>query len=243
MLNALLRLLGTSFKGPSRSRASHSHRDGFAQHPRHRNASAASGNQTYPLFELGQILRCDTDFTSSADELEAEKLDAVRLGDATLLLVHHQLQFPRQKPLDRNEHAASAAVRLDVDLNVIGISCKPQAASRYTEGSRTMLKYLLENGADANVTYAPEGWIAIIMAANNGQEGNVRLLVKHGARLDSKDWLGQTSLEMARQRLAEFKDPNFNYPHGELSDPAVRQDAIDQWKRMVDLLTDLEDGT
>ena len=114
--------------------------------------------------------------------------------------------------------------------------------SRYTEGSRNMLEYLLENGADPNVVYESEGWVPLNMAANNGQEENVRLLVKHGARLDSKDRLGQTSLEMAKERVAQFKDPNFNYPHGELSDPKVRQDAIERWEKMVKLLTELAEG-
>lgn len=114
--------------------------------------------------------------------------------------------------------------------------------SRYTQGSRDMLKYLLENGADPNVVYEPEGWVPLNMAANNGQEENVRLLVQHGAKFDSKDRQGQTALEMAKERVAEFRNPEFNYPHGELSDPKVRKDAIKRWERMVDLLTELEEG-
>ena len=106
-----------------------------------------------------------------------------------------------------------------------------------------MLKYLLENGADPNVTYEPEGWVALNMAANNGQEEMIQLLVQHGAKLDSKDRSDLTSLEMAKRRLAQFKDPSLNLPHGELSDPTVRQSAIDKWERMVKLLTQLEDGT
>ena len=99
----------------------------FAQHPGHRNAPAASGNLTHALFEFGQVLRGDADLAPPTDELEAEELDAVRLGDATLLLVHYQLQLPRQKPFDRSEHAAGTAVRLDVDLKVVGVSCETQA--------------------------------------------------------------------------------------------------------------------
>ena len=78
----------------------------------------------HSLFELDQVLRGDADFTSLADELEAEKLDAISLGDATLLPVYDQLQFPRQKPFNRSKHAASTAVRLDVDLKVIGVACE-----------------------------------------------------------------------------------------------------------------------
>ena len=115
--------------------------------------------------------------------------------------------------------------------------------SRYTPSSEAMLKYLLENGADPNVRYAPEGWVALNMAVNNGMENKARLLVKYGADLGSKDRLGQTSLELAEQRVAEFKNPDFNYPHGELNDPKIRQDAIDRWESMVKLLTELVDGT
>ena len=37
--------------------------------------------------------------------------------------------------------------------------------SRFTPGSRDMLRYLLENGADPNVVYESEGWVPLNMAA------------------------------------------------------------------------------
>ena len=86
----------------------------FAQHPLHRDAATASSNGTRSLFELRQVLCGDADLASPTDELEAEELDSVRFGDATLPLVHDQLQLPRQKPFHRSEHAASTAARLDV---------------------------------------------------------------------------------------------------------------------------------
>lgn len=115
--------------------------------------------------------------------------------------------------------------------------------SRFTEGSRDMLRYLLANGADPNVVYEPEGWVPLNMAANNGSEEYVRILARYGARLDSKDRFGQTPLEAAKKQVAKFRDPNFDYPHGELSDPKVREDFIEREERMVKLLTELEAGS
>lgn len=112
--------------------------------------------------------------------------------------------------------------------------------SRYSRNSEAMLKFLLEKGADPNITYKPQRWIALNMAVNNGQEDNVRLLVQHGAKLNSKDGTGQTPLELATERLARFKDPRFKDPHEKSMDPKVRQQAVDKWERMVRLLKELE---
>lgn len=158
---------------------------------------------------------------------------------------------------DSNRHTAAACAILDNQPEIAkylieaGYPVNPRSdsefplimacLSRYSEESQTMLKYLLDKGADPNVTYKPAGWIPLNMAVNNGQEENVKLLAQYGAKLDSKDETGQTSLEMAKQRLALFKNPRFDLPHGEFSDPLVRQQAVDAWDRMVRLLVELEE--
>ncbi len=112
--------------------------------------------------------------------------------------------------------------------------------SRFTEGSRSMLKYLLDHGADPNVSY--QNLTALNLATSSGQEQRVKLLVDYGAKLDARDGRGQTSLEIAEERLDQFKDPTFDLPHNELQDPKVRQAAIDEWERMVRLLIELDQG-
>jgi len=111
--------------------------------------------------------------------------------------------------------------------------------SRYTSDSFEMLKYLLETGANPNIRYEPEDWVPLNMAVNNGMKDKVNLLVKYGANLDSKDRFGLTSLELAEQRVANYKDPNFDYPGGELRDPKVRQAGLERWEGMVKLLKEL----
>ena len=108
--------------------------------------------------------------------------------------------------------------------------------SRYTPGSQTLMKYLIDHGANVNVLYEPEGWLPLNLAVNNGMEDKVRLLVKSGASLSAEDRSGLTPLELAKQRVEQYKDPNYNLPHRELNDPKVRQDAIDGWERMVKLI-------
>jgi ankyrin repeat protein len=133
------------------------------------------------------------------------------------------------------EHGYPVNPRTGADVPLI-LDC----TSRFTPASDAMLQYLLQHGADPNVLYTPEHWRALDLAVNNGMENKVRLLVQHGADLHATNASGQTPLQLARDRLAQFRDPTFNFPHGELSDPKVRSAAIDRWRHMVTLLEQLD---
>ncbi len=109
-----------------------------------------------------------------------------------------------------------------------------------TPESDWLLEYLVAHGADVNVRYVKEGWTPLGMAVNNGMESKVRILAEAGADLNSKDRTGLTPMEMAKERLARFKNPRYNLPHGELSDPRKRQEAVARWQHMVDLLAKLQ---
>jgi len=108
--------------------------------------------------------------------------------------------------------------------------------SNYTETSNELLEELLKRGADPNVSYAKEGWRALPMAVNNGQVEKIRLLAKYGADPALTESRGESALSIATGRLAEMRDPNYNLPHGELSDPAVRQREIDHWEKVLKTL-------
>ena len=108
--------------------------------------------------------------------------------------------------------------------------------SRYTETSNELLEELLKRGADPNVSYAKDGWRALPMAVNNGQVEKIRLLAKYGADPGLMDGRGESALGIANGRLKMMRDPNYNCPHGELSDPAVRQREIDRWENVLKTL-------
>jgi len=108
--------------------------------------------------------------------------------------------------------------------------------SRYTETTNELLEELLKRGADPNVSYAKEGWRALPMAVNNGQVEKIRLLAKYGADPNLQDGQGRSALGIVTERLAMMRDPNYNLPHGELSDPAVRQREIEHWERVLKTL-------
>jgi len=114
--------------------------------------------------------------------------------------------------------------------------------SRYTAASTEMLTFLLENRANPNVRYAPEGWYALNMAVNNGMEDKVRILVEHGAVMTNRDRSGETPIELAQNRVKRFSDPGYDLPHGELSDPKVRRQTVERWESMVELLRTLQEG-
>ena len=101
-------------------------------------------------------------------------------------------------------------------------------------GSTQMLKYLLENGADPNIIYEPEGWIPLNMAVNNGKEEDVKLLLQHGAIFDSRDRHGITSLEKAEARLIEYRNPNSRTSRG--MNYFDRRRGIAKWERMIKIL-------
>ena len=111
--------------------------------------------------------------------------------------------------------------------------------SRYTRSSTLMLEILLKRGANPNCYYAKEKWYPIILAVNNYMPDKVRLLAAYGADFGVRDNFGMTPLELAKSRVAIFANPNFDFPHGELQDPAYRQRLIKEWTEMVALVKDL----
>jgi ankyrin repeat protein len=111
--------------------------------------------------------------------------------------------------------------------------------SRYTRESTEMLRILLERGANPNQRYDKEGWLPLSMAVNNYMPDKVRLLVQYGADFSSRDQSGMTPLELAEARLANMRNPDFHWPHGELEDPKFRAEQIKRWEEMVVLVKEL----
>ena len=111
--------------------------------------------------------------------------------------------------------------------------------SRYSSESTEVLEWLLDKGANPNIEYAAEGWTPLLMAVNNGMPDKVRLLVKHGAKINQQNNKGETARELISSRINMYKDPSFNLPHGEFSDPRARSKAIANSESMLTLLDEL----
>ena len=58
---------------------------------------------------------------------------------------------------------------------------------------------LLENGAEANAQSRKRGVTALMIAASNGDEDVVKLLLEHGAKTDLADIFGATAGDRARR--------------------------------------------
>lgn len=67
-------------------------------------------------------------------------------------------------------------------------------------GSTTVLKWLLEHGADPNAKSRGNGYTALMAAADNAHTDRVALLLSRGALIDSKTDDGQTALSVAACR-------------------------------------------
>jgi ankyrin repeat protein len=145
-----------------------------------------------------------------------------------------------------NGHNEVAVYLLDQGYPIDGDARVPYpplmaCLSRHHDESLEMLEILLKRGANPNIEFASQGWLAITMAVSNDMPEKVRLLAEYGADLDRRAPRGKfTALEFARETLAQMKDPNFDYPHGELSDPKIRAEHVARWEMMVQLLQNLK---
>ena len=68
-----------------------------------------------------------------------------------------------------------------------------------------IVKFLLNNGANPNLTMEPSGWTALHYAANDGQKKSVDHLLAAGADRDLKTATGHRAVDLAESRLAWFK--------------------------------------
>lgn len=111
--------------------------------------------------------------------------------------------------------------------------------SRHTPESEAMLLYLLKKGANPNERDLKGGCLPLPLAVRSGMKSKVRLLVQYGADIDLPDGLGRAAMDVARDRLAFYRNPDNDLPHGELSDPNVRAACVRKAEGMVALLRSL----
>jgi ankyrin repeat protein len=155
--------------------------------------------------------------------------DAVKKGDKVSAAALLQQKVDVNAPEVDGTTALHWAVRSDdlalVDKLIAG-GAKVNVANRYgvtplylasLNGSAPMLDKLLKAGADANEV-GTEGETALMTAARTGNVDAAKVLLAHGATIDSKDdWRGQTALmwaaaqnhpDMVKELLAHGADVN-----------------------------------
>ncbi|GEM_PF-229133 len=110
------------------------------------------------------------------------------------------------------------------------------AASRYDECSDKAMRLLLEKGANVNFWYEPEGWTALHLAANNGMESKVKLLLESGAQPNVRDKQGKTPLDSALWILRYLHGPSPHPERASWGDPVAHQQRISSQERIVGLL-------
>ncbi len=62
---------------------------------------------------------------------------------------------------------------------------------------------LVQKGADVNRADTTEGWTALMLAAAEGHQPVVEVLLHHGADLDTTDQDGDAAIDHARERGQE----------------------------------------
>lgn len=100
--------------------------------------------------------------------------------------------------------AERALALLDKGANPDARNPRGQTALMYAglNGQTTVMKKLLEMGADVRPTMTEEGTTALMAAVMFGDPEAVRLLLAKGADATVKNTKGETALALARQRLA-----------------------------------------
>ena len=133
---------------------------------------------------IATLLGCDKDsptyvkdtppIVSAAQRGDLDKVKRLVEGDKSEINVMDSKGTTAATWAILNDHSEVAKYLIDAGYplnprNETDFPLIMACVSRYSDESRMMLKSLLEKGADPNVTYKPEGWIALNMAATNGQ--------------------------------------------------------------------------
>jgi len=156
-------------------------------------------------------------------------VNAVKSGDrATILSLLEQHADVNVPEPDGTTALAWAVRQNDADLTdrLIHAGADVKAANRYgvtplylacVNGDAAMIEKLLKAGADANAT-GTEGETALMTVARTGKVEAARVLVDHGAKVDTKEaWHGETALmwataqshpDMMRELIAHGADVN-----------------------------------
>ena len=176
---------------------------------------------------------------AAAGAADVRLVDAVKAGDRAAVAAMLRQRIDVNAPEPDGTTALHWAVRQD-DLQLtdqlVRAGADVKAANRYgvtalylagVNGSAAMIERLLKAGADANEA-APEGETALMTAARTGNVEAARVLLAHGARVETRErWRGQDALmwaaaqnhaAMAKELLAHGADVN-------------ARSAIQNWER------------
>ena len=85
------------------------------------------------------------------------------------------------------------------------------AAVDYAE----MVEFLLQNGADIDITTCGEGQTAIHFAAKNDAINSLQMLLGYGANIDARDSKNRTPLQVGKECLT----PTLAYPDNNYAKP------------------------
>ena len=99
-----------------------------------------------------------------------------------------------------------------------------------------MAEMLIEQGADVNEVYEPEGWTALGIAMNNGNLQCVQVLLQNDVSLDQKNRDGMTPVESAKYYLSTYTDPTRQVPAEVTDVRGYREQGIAQWEAVIGLL-------
>ena len=115
------------------------------------------------------------------------------------------LDAPNQDP-DVVAVLLTAGADVNEQLSIGGLTITPLLAAAQKQPGASVLRVLLDAGADTAFRGGPKGRTALHWAANRGDLEAVSLLLKHGAQAIAEDYGGETPLNAVGERFARSWD-------------------------------------